>query len=73
MSRFFDCQKTSDYLVVRAKATQLDDNGFCHIHCDECILKQPEITSKCEVLEYHFPEEAIKILQAYADEHLNSD
>ena len=67
-----DCTKTEDYLTTRAIATKIDKNGFCHIHCDECILKKQEITKHCEVLEYLHPEIAIKLMQEYADEHLNA-
>ncbi len=67
-----DCTKTEDYLTTRAIATQIDENGFCHIHCDDCILKKQEITTHCEVVEYLHPEIAIKLMQQYADEHLNA-
>jgi len=67
-----DCTKAEDYLKTRAIATKIDKNGSCHIHCDECILKGQELTDRCEVLEYLHPKEAIKIMQGYADEHLNS-
>lgn len=67
-----DCTKTEDYLTTRAIATQLDENGYCRIHCDDCILKGEKLKDRCEVIEYLHPETAIKLMQAYADEHLNS-
>ena len=67
-----DCTKAEDYLRTRAIATKIDKNSYCHIHCDDCILKKQEITEHCEVLEYLHPEIAIKLMQEYADEHLNS-
>lgn len=67
-----DCTKAEDYLTTRAIATQLDENGYCRIHCDECIIKRSELTCRCEVVEYLYPEIAIKLMQEYADEHLNA-
>lgn len=68
-----DCTKTVDYLTTRALATNLDENGYCRIHCDDCILKNQTITKRCEVLEYLHPDDAIRIMQAYADEQLNAE
>lgn len=62
-----DCTKTIDYLKTRAEMTQLDENGFCRIHCDDCALANQIFTKRCEVLEYLYPHEAIKIIQRYAD------
>lgn len=67
-----DCTKTEDYLTTRAIATKIDENGFCHIHCDECILKKQETSKHCEVIEYLHPDIAIKLMQQYADEYLNA-
>jgi len=71
MKKRIDCKNSVDYLKTRAIATKLDENGYCQIHWDDCVLKDQTITKRCEVLEYLYPEESIKILQNYADEHLN--
>lgn len=64
-----DCAKAKDYLRVRAAATKIDENGFCRIHCDDCILKNQDVSDHCETVEYLHPDIAIELMQKFADEH----
>lgn len=64
-----DCTKAKDYLRVRAAATKIDENGFCRIHCDDCILKNQDVSDHCETVEYLHPDIAIELMQKFADEH----
>lgn len=61
-----DCSKTENYLREKAKMAK-----NCDIGCDDCPLSAENNGKNlvCAELEGGHPDEAIKIVQAWSDEH----
>lgn len=68
-----DCTKTENYLLEKARMTKRTKDGLCKIKCSNCPLSNKNNGSKdmmsCESFETLYPEEAIKIIQRWSDEH----
>lgn len=65
-----DCSKTENYLKERARMGKVDELGNCSINCIECPLSpQHNKEGGCGVLEHHYPDKAVAIVQKWSDEH----
>ena len=66
-----DCTKTTNYLNEKLRITKIAKNGVCKTKCSNCPLwidNNGEGLS-CTSFETLYPEEAIKIIQRWSDEH----
>lgn len=60
-----------EYLKERARMTNISENGICQIKCCTCPLgKENNGTNiDCRMFVMLFPEEAVSIIQKWAEEH----
>ena len=61
-----------EYLKTKAKMTKATPNNACRIGCNQCRLYQGNRSHKeltCDSFEVLYPEEAVAIVQKWADEH----
>ena len=61
----------TEYLKTKARMIQFGDDGVCTIECDNCQLfsKNNGKEVPCDCFENMYPEEAVDIIQKWADVH----
>lgn len=66
-----DCSKTENYFAEKQRMTKKPKRKVCQLDCDECPLytKNNGTDVSCESFEMHYPEQAIKAVQRWSDEH----
>lgn len=66
-----DCSKTENYFAEKQRMTKKPKRKVSQLDCDECPLytKNNGTDVSCESFEMHYPEQAIKAVQWWSDEH----
>lgn len=66
-----DCNIAANYFAEKRRMTKLTNIGVCKIGCANCPLSEKNNGTGrlCVDYEMHYPEEAIKIIQKWSDEH----
>lgn len=66
-----DCSKTENYFAEKQRMTKPQKNGMCKLDCEDCPLSfmNNGTNIECPYFETLYPQEAIKIVQKWSDEH----
>ena len=72
-----DCSKTKNYFAEKLRMTKkhklTDGTCICELNCDDCPLSSSNNGSSdmmsCSDFQTIYPQEAIKIVQKWSDEH----
>lgn len=66
-----DCNITKNYFSEKARMSKTTKSGTCKVVCEKCPLSSDNngVGECCTDFEMLYPEEVIKVVQRWSDEH----